>query len=121
MANRPVAKRASGSARYRVSETRLRAMIEDATVDAYGEAEQLVGFLSVLQEHLQVPFDAKILGVPVTVRRVDATEADEIVAVCYRGRNRQAIPILSLPLPNPRPAGWEWIEAYRRWASGWRR
>jgi hypothetical protein len=43
---------------------------------------------------------------------VDITDADDIVAVCYRGRERQAIPILDLPLPTPRPAGWEWIEAY---------
>lgn len=118
MASKSVVKRARGPARYRVSETKLREMIEDATVDAYGETEPAVGFLTMLEKHLQVPFEAAVLGVPVTVRRVDLTEADEIVAVCYRGKNRQAIPVLSLPLPVPRPAGWEWIEAYRRWARG---
>jgi hypothetical protein len=117
----PAVKRTRGAVRYRLSETKLRQMIEDATVDAYGEAEQLVAFLTVLQEHLEVPFEITVLGVPVTARRVDLTEADEIVAVCYRGKIRQAIPILSLPLPMPRPAGWEWIEAYRRWARGWLR
>jgi hypothetical protein len=95
-------------------------MIEEAIVDAYGEAEQAIGFLTMLEEHLRMPFQTEVLGVEVTVRRVDVTEANEIVAVCQRGRARQAIPILSLPLPSPPPAGWEWIEAYRRWARGGR-
>lgn len=81
-------------------------MIEEATVDAYGEAEQAVGFLTMLEEHLEVPFQTTILNVPVIVRRADIT-ADEIVAVCHRRRRRQSIPILSLPLPVPRPTGWD--------------
>jgi hypothetical protein len=59
-----------------------------------------------------------VLGVPVTVERVDLTEAGEVVAICRRGRSRQRIPILDLPLPSPRPDGAEWIEAYRYWARG---
>jgi hypothetical protein len=59
-----------------------------------------------------------VLGMTVSVKRVDITEAIDVVAVCYRGRDRQAIPILELPLPHPPPTGWEWIEAYRRWAGG---
>jgi hypothetical protein len=31
-------------------------MIEEATVDAYGESEQLVGFYTMIDEHLAVPF-----------------------------------------------------------------
>ena len=96
-------------------------MIEEATVDAYGEGEQAVGFLTMLEEHLDVPFETTVFDVPVIVRRVDITQANEIVAICHRGRHRQAIPILSLPLPIRRPTGWEWIEAHRRWAQGWRR
>jgi hypothetical protein len=42
----------------------------------------------------------------------------ESVAVCGRGRSRQRIGILDLPLPDPLPDGAEWVEAYRRWARG---
>jgi len=59
-----------------------------------------------------------ILGTPVRVERIDLNDSDEIVAVCRRGRHRQMIPILDLPLPSPPPAGWEWIAAYRHWARG---
>jgi hypothetical protein len=99
---------------------RLDELVEEAIIDAYGESEQLVGFLCMLQEHLAVPFTTEILGTAVTVQRVDATEADEIVAICRRGRQRQKIPILDLPLPSPPPHGWEWIAAYRHWARGGR-
>jgi len=54
----------------------------------------------------------------VTVERLDLTETDEIVAICRRGKSRQKVPIFELPHPTPRPAGAEWIEAYRRWARG---
>jgi hypothetical protein len=42
-------------------------------------------------------------------------EAKARYVVCSRGRNRQTLPILDLPLPRPPPAGCEWIEAYRYW------
>lgn len=97
------------------SKARLREMIEEATVDAYGESEQVVGFYTMIDEHLAVPFETTLLGVPATVKGVDVTERDEIVAICSRGRLRHWIPILDLVLPSPSPAGAEWIEAYRCW------
>ena len=102
----------------KISHAKLKSLIEEATVDAYGESEQRVGFLTMIDENLALPFATCILGVEVTVDRIDLTAADEIVAICRRGRTRQAIPILELPLPKPGPKGAEWIEAYRRWAQG---
>ena len=93
-------------------------MIEEAIVDAYGESEQAVGLYTMIEEHLALPFETTVLDVPVTVVRVDLTQRDEIVAVCRRAGVRQAVPILDLPLPSRRPAGAEWIDAYRRWARG---
>src|SRR5437879_3815491 len=108
------------SQRSRLGKRQLEALIEEAIIDAYGESEQRVGFLTMLEEHLAVPFATEILGTAVRVERVDLNDADEIVAICRRGRERQLIPILNLPLPSPRPTGWEWIEAYRHWARGGR-
>ncbi|MDP9224706.1 MAG: calcium-binding protein [Actinomycetota bacterium] len=93
-------------------------MIEEAIVDAYTEAEQAVGFHATIQQHLAIPFDTVVLGTTVTVKKIDVTVAGGLIAICYFGRTRQAIPLLELPLPDPPPAGWEWIEAYRRWARG---
>ena len=102
----------------RPRKTRLDRLIEEAIVDAYGESEQAVGLYTMIEEHLALPFETMVLGVPVTVVRVDLTQRDELVAVCRRAGVRQAVPILDLPLPSRRPAGAEWIDAYRRWARG---
>jgi hypothetical protein len=90
-------------------------MIEEATVDAYGESEQATGWFTMLENHLELPFDSDVLGVRVTVERIDLRADNHIVAVCRRGRAKQTIAIIDLPLPTPRPPGAEWIEAYRHW------
>lgn len=90
-------------------------MIEAATIDAYGESEQVTGWFTMIDENLAVPFGTKVLGVTVTVERVDLNPSEQIVAICRRGRGRQSLPILDLPLPTPTPDGAEWIEAYRQW------
>jgi hypothetical protein len=93
-------------------------MVEAATVDCCNESEQMTGWSTVIGEHLAVPFETMVLGVVVTVERVDLDRSEQIVAICSRGRHRQSVPILGLPLPTPRPAGAEWIEAYAQWRGG---
>ena len=93
-------------------------LIDEAVLDAYTEEEQAAGFLTMIEEHLALPFSVKILGVDADVEKVDMTLDGQIVAICRRGKTRQKIPILDLPLPTPTPAGAEWIAAYRHWCRG---
>lgn len=93
-------------------------MIQEATVDAYDESEQATGWFTMFEEHLELPFETNVLGAMVTVDSIDLRDGSQIVAVCARGRDRQAIALVELPLPTPRPAGSEWIEAYRSWLGG---
>ncbi len=103
----------------RGSALQLDRLIAEATVDCYNESEEITGIFTMLEENLTVPFMTKLLGVEVTVERIDLNDAEEIVAVSRRGRQRQRIPVLDLPLPKPTPRGAEWIDAYRRWGR-WR-
>jgi len=98
-----------------LSKARLAEMIEEATVDAHGQSEQVTGWFTMIDENLEVPFETMVLGIAVTVERVDLSRGEQIVAICRRGRERQALPILDLQLPMSPPEGAEWIEAYRRW------
>jgi len=107
-----------GNTPSRISKGRLAAMIEAATVDAYGESEQTSGWYTMLEEHLALPFDTTVFGVLVKVTRLDLRGDNDIVAICTCGRKRQSVSILDLPLPAPKPAGVEWIEAYRHWVGG---
>jgi hypothetical protein len=58
-----------------VSRARLEEMVEQATVDANGESEEVTGWLTMIDEHLSLPFETKILGVPAVVMRVDLIAA----------------------------------------------
>jgi hypothetical protein len=102
----------------RISKARLAAMIEGATVDAYGDSEQTTGWYTMLEEHLALPFETTVLGVVVKVVALDLRSDNTIVAICARARERQPVPILDLPLPSPKPEGVEWIDAYRHWIGG---
>lgn len=90
-------------------------MVAAATLDCYNDGECVTGFYTMIDEHLDVPFRTEVLGVDVAVTGIDLGDDDQIVAICARGRWRQRIPILDLPLPTPSPGGAEWIEAYRHW------
>jgi hypothetical protein len=107
-----------GDSNWPPSMERLEELIDEAITDAYGVEEQRIGFFTLLQDNLALPFETEVLGVRVTVERIDLTAAEEIVAFCRRGKHRQAIPVLYLPLPSPPPAGAEWIAAYRHWPPG---
>src|SRR6266576_4425068 len=100
-----------------LSEGELDALVEEATVDAYNDEEQLSGFAVMIEDNLELPFETTVLGVMVTVNGVTQTESG-IVADCVRDGQHQAISILDLPLPEPPPKGAEWIAAYRHWAGG---
>jgi hypothetical protein len=96
----------------------LDALIAEATVDCYGDDEQLTGLFTMIDECLVVPFGSTVLGVPVTVREVALTVDGRIVAWCVGDGEEQPLSLLDLPLPDPPPRGVEWVEAYRRWAGG---
>ena len=98
-----------------LNEEELDALVEEATIDAYGDDEQLDGFAVMIEDNLEMPFETTVLGVPVLVKGVTQT-ASGIVANCVRDGHHQAIDILDLPLPEPPPKGAEWIAAYRHWA-----
>jgi hypothetical protein len=112
-----VPRRKRPPARPKVDKGRLEALIEEAVVDAYDEDERLMGFLTMLQDNVEVPFDTEVLGVPVQVTEIETNDAEEVVAVCKHGRHVQRLPLVDLPLPDPPPEGFEWIDAYRLFAS----
>lgn len=114
--NRKAAKRRRATRSWPPSPRRLDVLIEEATVDAYGESEQATAFLTALDEHLALPFGATVLGEAVVVEKIDLSGADELIAICRRHGKRQKVRLLDLELRVPRPKGAEWVAAYHRWS-----
>jgi len=102
----------------RIGKERLNELIREALADAYGEEEQAMGFHTMLENDLRLPFETQILGITATVDSIEITEDSQLVAVCRAGRFRQRISLPELPLPIPLPEGAEWIVAYRYWKTG---
>lgn len=100
----------------RLPPSRVNELLEEALVDANGEGEEMMGLHALIEENLAVPFATRILGVDAEVERVMISDANELVAVCRRGKETLNVSLPELPLPTPPPDGWEWIEAYRAWA-----
>src|SRR5205809_1359307 len=71
----------TGRLRWPPSRTRVKQLIAEAIVDAYDDSEQRIGFLTMLEEFLDLPFETDILGVRVTVERIDHNDAEEVVAI----------------------------------------
>ena len=80
-------------------------MIEEATVDANGDDEQRMGVFNEVTENLEVPFETKVLGMDVTVISIEMNDAEHFVAICQKGRHKQALSLMDLPLPKARPEG----------------
>jgi Calcium binding len=99
----------------KLSKAELDALAGEAIVDCYDREEQAGGLYTMIQDNLATPFQTQILGLDVLVEDVDLRDDAGVVAICTRGAFRQAVPILDLPLPVPRPEGVEWIDAYRHW------
>jgi len=91
----------------------LDALIAEATLDCRDEREAV----RVFHDDPRQPGRALPDPARVTVDDIGLNAAEEIVAICSRGEQRQAIALIDLPLPADAPGGIEWIEAYRRWRT----
>jgi hypothetical protein len=63
----------------------LRDDIDVVLTDAYGEAEEMTAFLTVLEEEIDFPVPATLLGRPVTVTGLDEDDATFTLLARCRG------------------------------------
>jgi hypothetical protein len=95
----------------RLSRARLDELVEEALVDASGDSEQVTSFYAMMENDLRLPFETEILGAAASVESIDITGDGQLVAICRKGKTRQRISLMELPLPSPPPEGAEWIAA----------
>lgn len=94
-------------------------MIEEALVDCYTEDEQHEAFVVMLEDHIQCPFQARVIGEEVTVLGFEREDSfGEILVQCKRGKRTYSINVTALEWSAQSPKGSEWIEAYRAWRRG---
>ncbi len=109
----------SGSSKWttKLDEQQVREALDDALVDAYSDYEQHSGLLTMIEEQLRFPFQAKVLGQVVTVVGMEWPEDDEfgLDLVCERNGQRHRVEARSVDLVPPLPAGHLYLAAYLEW------
>ncbi|HUD44552.1 MAG TPA: calcium-binding protein [Patescibacteria group bacterium] len=100
-----------------LTDDQLEALIEEATVDTYDEYEARVGFLTMIQDNVTVPFQATLNGEAVTVSGIDGN--DRVIKALIK-ENSKSIPvdILDLEINTSLVSRSEWIVAYYKWERG---
>jgi Calcium binding len=96
----------------------LDALIEEITVDCYGDEEELTGFLAYLEDALERPVEATVVGVPVTIVGVDCPAGGlrGLVARCRRDGADYEVSLLDVVLPRGSELA-RILAAYRYWAG----
>ena len=106
-------------AKKKIVDPEIREIIEEATVDAYGDEEQESGFLVVIEDNLPFPFKALVIGEEVEVIGVDIGPDERgVMAICKRGGKKYRVSVTSLEWKGKPPKEAKFIEAYKAWIRG---
>ena len=98
----------------------IDALIEQVTVDAYGDDEQLWSFRQWFEDLATVPFTATIVGADVQVFEVDhhGDERRGLTARVMRDGVEHRVALLEIAPRPPVPADTaRLLAAYRRWSG----
>jgi len=100
-----------------LEEEQVKEALEDACIDAYDEYEQHSGLLTMVEQEVEFPFSATVLGQEVTVVDMEWPEDDEfgLDLVCERGGERYRVEARSVDLVPPFPEGHLYLAAYLAW------
>ena len=87
-------------------------------MDCYGEDEVFMGILYTLDERLNFPLQARVLGERVEVVELDggcSSLRRGIVARVRKAGREYTVSLADLAFVNPDPESAEWLEMYRHW------
>ena len=98
------------------SDDELDELIEQITVDAYGD-EGYWSFLQAIEDEVRFPFTASLVGMPVVVTGIDfdGDERRGLVAAVERDGTSATISILDLDVTETEQPVARIVAAYRRW------
>jgi hypothetical protein len=95
----------------------LDTLIDEITVDAYNEDEQLTAFETAFEEDASFPCPGTVIGEDVEVLSVStSTNRRELIAACQRGGRRHEVALLDINLQAD-PTTSRLLAAYRRWIN----
>ena len=107
----------TGNASAKLERSGIRALIDEATTDSNDESDEHAGLLSMIRDEVVCPFPTRVQGEDADCIRFEwPKNGYGLNAVCRtrKGKTR-IVDISALEWLEPRPGGYEWIEAYFAW------
>ena len=94
----------------------VRACIDLALTDAYGEDEQAVAWLTCIETMFSRFKHVRLLGAEVTLVRFDLRNYD-VVVVCQQGGRKARVTLDSVEFPDPSPVEQLWLRAWKQFSA----
>jgi len=94
----------------------VKACIELALTDAYGESEEAVAWLTCIEEMFGRFDRVKILGEEVTLHGFDLANERSVVAICGKGKRRIRVALESVEFPDLTPVEARWLKAWAQFS-----
>ena len=96
----------------------VKACIELALTDAYGEDESAGAWLACLEELFGQADQVKVLGKNVILEGFDLADGKTVVAIFRQGKRRARATLDSLEFPALTPVQARWLKAWQQFSNG---
>jgi hypothetical protein len=102
----------------KMNEERLQELIAEATIDCYDEDEEFWGMLATLEDELDFPLTATLIGEAVELIGLDGPASSShrgIVAQVRRKGQIYSVSLADLQVTDSDSHSAEWLAAYHYW------
>ena len=96
----------------------VKACIELALTDAYGEYEQASGWLACIETIFERFDRVNLMGEQVALEGLDLENELAVVAVCTKGKRRARVALDSVEFPGITPIEARWLKAWKQFSRG---
>jgi hypothetical protein len=94
----------------------VKACIELALTDAYGESEEATAWLTCVEEMFWRFDRVKLLGEEVTLHGFALANERSVVAICGKGKRRVRVALESVEFPDLTPIETRWLKAWTQFS-----
>lgn len=99
----------------RQADAELDSLIDEITIDAHDQDEQLMGFENAFGEDANLPCHGRVVGQDIEILSISrADNRAELIATCQRDGRRYEIALLDIDINADLDTS-RLIAAYRRW------
>ncbi len=95
----------------------IDACIELALTDAWGDEEQVVAWLTCIEEMFGRFKQVEVMGRQVTLAGFDLAQGRAVVVICKEGKNSARVALESVNFHGMTPAELRWLKAWRKFSK----